>query len=365
MRTQHLAYLKDPETLKPLLLSGSFEENDEQIISGILSNDKNWYPIINGVPRLLIGKLRTNLLQVHQNFLKQYQQELPAHIAEEWQKIIDAIPDLNSFLRHQKKTAESFAYEWKYIYKENDYEKQNFFHFAGPYVTEENIKGKKTLDIGCGSGRFTKWAALSGTEVSFGSDLGETVEVAYEMTKDIPNACIVQADIYHMPFQGTFDLSYSIGVLHHLPKPQEGFSRLPMTLKEGGKMLIWVYNRRNNARAIYFYEPLRNILKRLPKPVLFKLSYIPGFIVHLINYLTLFFKKIGFEKLAGSIPFSYYANFSFNMKLNDAFDVLATPKSNYYYVEEIKQWFSDSGLKSIDAYEHPEAGITCIGTYGQ
>jgi SAM-dependent methyltransferase len=361
MRKQHLAYLKDPETFEPMNLAVSLEENDDHVISGILESGKNWYPIINGIPRLLIGKLKTNLLQVHQEFLGQHREALPEHIAKEWQSAIDAIPDLNRFWKHQKKTAESFAYEWKYIYKENDYEKQNFFHFLSPFVQEEHLNGKKTLDIGCGSGRFTKWAALSGTEVSFGSDLGETVEVAYEMTKDIPNACIVQADIYHMPFKNTFDLSYSIGVLHHLPKPQEGFSRLPKTLKEDGKMLIWVYNRRDNARALYFYEPLRALFRHLPKPILFKLCYIPGFGVHLINLFGKFLENIGLGNTAKKLPFAYYANFPFNMKLNDAFDVLATPKSNYYRVEEVKKWFSDAELKGIDAYEHPEAGITCIG----
>jgi len=361
MRRNHLSYLSDPLSNKPFDIT-VLEEKDSHIVSGIITTDDSWYPIIGGIPRILTNELKLNLLQTHQDFFKVWKEKLPEKIKLEWQTAIDAIPDLDAFSKHQKKTAESFAYEWKYIYKENDYEKNNFFHFAGPYVTEENIKGKKTLDIGCGSGRFTKWAALSGTEISFGSDLGETVEVAYAMTKNIPNACIIQADIYHMPFRDAFDLSYSIGVLHHLPKPQEGFSKLPKTLKEDGKMLIWVYNRRNNARAIYFYEPLRDLLKKLPKPVLFKLSYIPGFIVHLINYLTIFFKKIGFENFSKRIPFSYYANFSFNMKLNDAFDVLATPKSNYYYVEEIKQWFSDASLKNIQAYEHPEAGITCIGS---
>lgn len=283
-------------------------------------------------------------------------------MSEEWQKAIDAIADLDAFWKHQKKTAESFAYEWKYIYKENDYEKNNFFHFLSPFLKEENLKGKKTLDIGCGSGRFTKWAALSGTEVSFGSDLGETVEVAYDMTKDLPNVCIIQADIYQMPFLGTFDVSYSIGVLHHLPRPKQGFLKLPKTVTSRGKFLIWVYNRRNNARAIYFYEPLRNILKKLPKPLLFKLCYLPGFGVHLINLFGKLLENIGLKKLASRLPFAYYANFPFNMKLNDAFDVLATPKSNYYFFEEIEQWFRDGRLKDVQSFEHPEAGITCVGT---
>jgi SAM-dependent methyltransferase len=164
-----------------------------------------------------------------------------------------------------------------------------------------------------------------------------------------------------MPFEKVFDVAYSIGVLHHLPQPQEGFSRLPKVLKKDGHMLIWVYNRRGNARAIYFYEPLRAVLKQLPKPVLYKLCYIPGGAVHAINGVTHGLRAVGAKKLAQKVPFAYYANFPFNMKLNDAFDVLATPKSNYYYREQVEGWFNASGLKHIRSYEHPEAGITCFG----
>ncbi len=361
MRKEHLRYLSDPISKKPFTLT-SFEETGAHIISGIITAEYSWYPVINGIPRILTGELKENLLQIHQDFFKQWKEKLSKEIHAEWQQAIGAIPDLDAFLKHQKKTAESFAYEWKYIYKENDYEKNNFFHFLSPFLQEENLKGKKTLDIGCGSGRFTKWAALSGTEVSFGSDLGETVEVAYEMTKDFPNVCIIQADIYAMPFFETFDIAYSIGVLHHLPRPKQGFLKLPKVVRKDGQFLIWVYNRRGNARAIYFYEPLRDLLKKLPKPLLFKLCYIPGFIVHLINLFGKFLEAIGLKKLASKLPFAYYAHFPFNMKLNDAFDVLATPKSNYYYYEEIEKWFADGGLKDVKSFEHPEAGITCIGT---
>lgn len=363
MREIHLPYLSDPLT-GGVFQMDALEQDGPHIFSGILRSDETWYPIISGIPRLMVGELRTSLLQEHHDFFKRFQKSLPEKARGEWQAAIDAITDFNAFVRHQKKTAESFAYEWKYIYKENDFEKQNFFHFLSPFLKEEDLKEKMTLDIGCGSGRFTKWAALSRTKVSFGTDLGETVEVAYQMTKNLPNACIVQADIYHMPFRGVFDIAYSIGVLHHLPEPQEGFARLPKVLKKGGKMLIWVYNRRNNTRALYFYELLRSVLKKLPKPVLFKLSYMPGFAVHMINQLTIILQKAGFPKVAGKIPFSYYANFPFNMKLNDAFDVLATPKSNYYRVEEVKAWFESVRLQEIQTYEHKEAGITCIGTYG-
>jgi SAM-dependent methyltransferase/uncharacterized protein YbaR (Trm112 family) len=360
MRKQFVSYLTCPKTNESFEVAAYKTEGDH-ITAGLLQSKSSWYPIINGIPRILIDDLKVNLLQIHHDFLKEFESKLPKPVAKEWHAAIDAIPDMDKFLAHQKKTAESFAYEWKYIYKENDYEKQNFYHFLSPYLTEQDLKGKMTLDIGCGSGRFTKWAALSDTKVSFGTDLGETVEVAYEMTKGLPNVCIVQADIYAMPFERVFDIAYSIGVLHHLPQPQEGFSRLPKVLKKGGRMLIWVYNRRGNARALYFYEPMRAILKQLPKPLLFKLCYIPGGVVHLINYSTHFFNALGLKKVGAKMPFAYYANFPFNMKLNDAFDVLATPKSNYYYRETVEDWFHASELSHVRSFEHPEAGITVTG----
>jgi len=362
MRKKFTKHLIDPLNLKGFELD-IFEEENDHIISGILSNDENWYPIINGIPRILIHELKINVLQSHHDFYKKFEEKFSEKTKMEWKREIEKINDLNKFLDHQKKTAESFAYEWNNIYKESSFEKNNFLHFIGPYIKEKDIQGKITLDIGCGSGRFTKHAISCGATLAFGTDLGESVEFAYKLTEKLENVCIVQADIYAMPFKNKFDLAYSIGVLHHLPKPQEGFSRLPSVLKSKGTMAIWVYNRRNNKRALYFYEPIRNVLKKMPKPFLYKFSYIPAIIAHLLNYITHFFNFLGLKKIAKIIPFSYYANFPFNMKLNDSFDIIATPKSNYYYVEEIEKWFSDSALKDIKSYEHPEAGITCQGIY--
>lgn len=361
MRERFIILFSDPIDGSPVTLS-AFKRDGEHIVDGLLQSASNWYPLIDGVPRFLVGELRQNMLQEKLSFFRAYREHLTAGAKAEWQGAIDAIADLDAFLAHQKKTGESFAYEWKYVYRENDYEKQNFLHFLSPFVQETDLAGKRTLDIGCGSGRFTKWAALSGAEVAIGSDLGESVAVAYEMTRDLPNACIIQADIYAMPFHETFDFAYSIGVLHHLPKPKQGFLALPKVLRRGSRFLIWVYNRRNNARALYFYEPLRAILRHLPKPLLYRLCYLPGGVVHGINLFGCWLTDIGFPDLEKKLPFAYYRHFPFNMKLNDAFDVLATPKSNYYFVETIEEWFSAALLKDIRSFEHPEAGITCTGT---
>jgi len=360
MRQKFIKYLCDPKTLKPLRLTKVLAQNGGQISAGVLEGSE-WYPVIGGVPRLLSGALKINVLQAHQEFLERYRAALDPRIVKQWQKALRAPAITDPFLSHQRRTAESFAYEWGEIYRESGHEKQNFFHFLSPFVGEADLGGKSVLDVGCGSGRFTKWAALSGAKVAIGSDLGETVEVAYQATKALPNSCIVQADIYQMPFRASFDLAFSIGVLHHLPRPQAGFSRLTRVLKSAGQLLIWVYNRRANNRAFYLYEPLRTLVRPLPKDLLYWLCYLPAGAVQLLNYLSVGLEKIGAANLARRIPFSYYARFPFNMKLNDAFDVLATPQSNYYYKEEIERWYQASQLQRIRSFEHPEAGITAIG----
>jgi len=360
MKIKHLSFLSDPIDSSSFKLS-IFKANQNEIIDGLIRSQSNWFPIIGGIPRILLGELKNDLLKKNIKFFTRYKSKLTKSIKSEWENQINSIENLDKFLAHQKKTGESFAWEWKNIYRENSYEKNNFLHFAGPFITETTLVGKTVIDIGCGSGRFTKWGAKLGAKIVFGTDLGESVEVAYQMTKKLPNVCIVQTDIYQMPFNKVFDIAYSIGVLHHLPQPQKGFLALPKVLNKNGKMLIWVYNRRNNNRALYLYEPTRAVLKHLPKPILLKLCYLPASFTQLLNYLTLWLKFIGQNEMAKKIPFSYYANFPFNMKLNDTFDVLATPKSNYYYVEEIEKWFKSAKLKNTQSFEHPEAGITCIG----
>ncbi|MFH1353953.1 MAG: methyltransferase domain-containing protein [bacterium] len=331
MRHQHLEYLTDPATGQPLTLT-IYDQQGPHIISGLLASPSHRYPIIDGIPRL-----------TPQSQLKK-----------------DA-----AFNTHQKKTADSFSYEWNNIYQENEFEKQNFLHFLGPFIKACNLKDKKILDAGCGSGRFAKQAALCGAEVVIATDVGESPRAAYKLTQHLSNVCIIQADLYHMPVVNFADLTFSIGVLHHLPEPQKGFTKLTVTVKPGGQYLIWVYNRRNNFRAVYVFESIRKITRHIPKSILYKLCYLPGAAVHSINYVTHFFNKVGASRLAKKIPFSYYANFPYRMKLNDAFDVLATPKSNYYYTEEIENWFKEARLQNVQTYEHPEAGITAVGSLEQ
>jgi SAM-dependent methyltransferase len=142
--------------------------------------------------------------------------------------------------------AESFGIEWKRFprtqldsYNGTKVSLTRFKQLTG--VDPADLKGKRVLDVGCGSGRFLELIAQSGAE-AYGADLSAAVEVSRENLKQFANCSVVQADLFKLPFaEDRFDFIYSIGVLHHTPDPEAAFRGLVKHLKPGGRIAIWVY----------------------------------------------------------------------------------------------------------------------------
>lgn len=303
MRLSALQYLACPVCKNDLKLIDSTTDG-RQVISGTLVCTKQHrFPITGGIPRF--------------------------------------VPTITGL---KKQTARSFGYEWQTFDKLLPEYRRNFLQYISP-IKPDSFKNKIVLDAGCGMGRHTYYPATYGAKHVFGVDFSDSVEVAYRHCQSLNNVTIIQADILHLPFRNTIDHAYSIGVLHHLPDPQAGFKALVDTVKPGGLVSIWVYGRKNNFSNVYIYETIRRLTRHLPHQLVLLLSFISGLAVHIINQ---------FEKLLGSAlgvtnldnwPFGYYTRFPFVVKYNDAFDVLATPKSNYYRLDQIKSWLVDAKLK--------------------
>jgi SAM-dependent methyltransferase len=111
-------------------------------------------------------------------------------------------------------------------------------------VNREFFKDKVVLEGGCGKGRHTQLAAQFGARDVIGVDLSDAVETAFAATRHLPNAHIVQTDIFNLPFARAFDYAFSVGVLHHLPDPRGGFKSLVSKVKPGGHMSAWILRRR-------------------------------------------------------------------------------------------------------------------------
>ena len=316
----------------------AFSETGTEVLEGILVCDcGRWYPIIDGIPRLLPDSLKADYL-LDNNFWEKHRSKIP--------KIIGLTDGKDASINLKRRTSDSFGFEWatfSEIVKEYE---TNFLSYISP-IEASFFKDKLVLDAGCGAGRHAYYATKFGAEV-VAMDLSKAVEAAYKNTRQFSKVHVVQADIYSLPFREGFDYIFCIGVLHHLPAPQQAFEKLVGLLKPKSLISIWIYGRKHNFLAIHIYEPIRKFTTRIPHKALYYLCYLPAAIMGVFNILYKAFNSFSLTKhFAGLIPFKYYSHFPFRTKLNDSFDVFSAPSAKYYTEQQIRDWFEAAGLKDI------------------
>src|SRR5229473_2010288 len=141
--------------------------------------------------------------------------------------------------------AASFGFQWHRYQKtqlDHDELRESERHFlAKTALRPEDLKGKLVLDVGCGMGRFAEVATRWGARV-VGVDLSASAEVAARNLAD-RDFVAFQADVFSLPFAPeSFDLIYTLGVLHHTPDCEKAVKVLPRFLKPGGTLAVWLYS---------------------------------------------------------------------------------------------------------------------------
>ncbi len=245
-------------------------------------------------------------------------------------------------------TAKIFGIKWKQFstfYKEFE---EQFLDWIKP-IDKDFFRDKVVLDAGCGIGKHVYFTSKFGAKEVIGIDLSEAVDVAYEYTKDLKNCHIVQADIYNLPFKNEFDFIYSIGVLHHLPKPEDGFKKLLMHLRRNGSMFAWVYGREGN-NLLKIVDPIRkNFLSKLPLGLNRNLALLITLFLYPLT--KSFYRGLYNLKLLNYSPqgmfFYYLSKLRFTHIQEIVYDQLIAPISNYYYKGEFERWFRNNNLKDV------------------
>ena len=268
MLEKYLSILVCPVTRSALRLhkisvkTKMFGSGKKEIISeGILFADKDWfYPVIDGVPRLLIESFLD-----HEEFLKA---NLSDHENRKEYLLKNYSEIIQQAVRKNSRTKRSFEMEWGLF----NYDEDKTWELQGEDLlarflketdeTKESLRDKSIFDAGCGNGQLNQHIARCGAVV-VGMDLSRSVERAFLNNKE-ENAFFLQGDVQYPPLQfENFDIVHSSGVLICTNNSELTFSRIEPCLKKNGKLSVWLYHPRKNFVHNSF-NFLRNYTSKLP-----------------------------------------------------------------------------------------------------
>ncbi len=253
-------------------------------------------------------------------------------------------------------TATNFGWQWTHFTQEDKKYAEQFLGWIQP-VKPEFFAGKIVLEGGCGKGRHTSLAASWGAKEIVGIDLSAAVETAFQATRDLPNAHVVQADIYKLPFKKVFDYAFSVGVLHHTPDPEKSFVSLASKVKKGGAISAWIYGAENNEWITNYINPIRtSFTSKMKQPTLYQLSKLPTLGVFLASKLIYKPANAIFKPLAGKLFYNDYLNhlgtFGWREQHNIVFDHLVAPTAFYISRAEFEDWWKEIDARGVEIIWH-------------
>jgi len=265
-------------------------------------------------------------------------------------------PLVNGVIRFvdQQQYAKSFGFQWhkhaltQLDTAESKISEHDFGQRTG--FRPEDLAGKLVLDVGCGMGRFAEVATRWGAHV-VGVDLSLAAEVAAQNLSD-RKATFFQADVFHLPFApGSFDLIYSIGVLHHTPDCERAFKMLPGLLKPGGRIAIWLYSAYN--RWYRMSDIYRKVTRRMPPRLLHTLCHgvVPLYGVHQVLRKIPLIGRPASGALAYMIPMPFHKDPAW--RILDTFDWYSPWYQSKHTYEEVFRWFESCGLQDLRVIEKP------------
>jgi 2-polyprenyl-3-methyl-5-hydroxy-6-metoxy-1,4-benzoquinol methylase len=133
----------------------------------------------------------------------------------------------------------------------------------------DDLNGKVILDAGCGNASLSMGVMKRFNAEVLAADVSQSVINAYQyfLPQDPGNTHFAQADLMNHPFRkSSFDVIYSSGVLHHNRNTRQALQSISSSLKPGGRIYIWLYEKQPGL-AHQLKQVLRSIIAPLPAPI--------------------------------------------------------------------------------------------------
>lgn len=288
----------------------------------------------------------------------------------------------------QSQTREAFGFKWA---KRETYESPAVTANMRRWLFERYCGGeperlgswlfgdrKIILDAGCGSGYSALLFFgdhLKGHDY-LGVDISSAVDVARVRFKEagFPGD-FLQSDLLDMPVpDGSVDMVFSEGVLHHTDSTERSVKHLARKLKPGGRFLFYVYVRKAEIREFtddFVREKLRAMTDEQAWTALEPLTKLGMELGRLnvelnvpedIPYLGIRAGKVDIQRFFyWNICKAFYReDFTLDEMNHINFDWYRPLNCHRHTEEEIRNWCTDAQL-SIEHLDRSESGITVVG----
>lgn len=246
---------------------------------------------------------------------------------------------------------------WHYQWSAFEDQSEMLFHEWIWPNRMEDFAGKTVLDAGCGRGQHLKFVA-SYAKQAVGVDLN-CAALAAQHCADCPNVSTIEDDLIQMDLGRTFQVAYSIGVLHHTDDPRAAFQNVARHVEIGGRVIVWVYGHEGNALNRLLVEPVkRYVLRYWPRAALVALAHILTVLLYVPVY-TAYRLPLRF------LPYyHYFQNFrrlGYRRNVLNVFDKLNAPQTWFIRRREVADWFSD-GFEDVSLESYLGVSWRASGT---
>lgn len=251
-----------------------------------------------------------------------------------------------------QRTADAFANSWNNLPEGSVYSTAQFEEWFAP-LTRADVAGKRVLELGCGGGNLLTHMSTWSPAGLVGVDLGDSVAMAERNMERVgsKNHRIVKHDLTTYDDPERYDLSYCIGVLHHLKAPRVGFEAVLRNTRPGGRFHCWVYAHEGNGVIRWIVDPIRKLASALPWWFTKYLIATPLVAPYFLYAKTLNALRWPILKPLPLYDYSLWiAQRDFLFFRHVAFDQLVTPQTAYLRKATIEEWLRSPEVDPASTY---------------